>query len=87
MSLARFVAKDKYRPQATEEELADIFLEMDGVVAWNIHDNGEVTIEYDGTRVNERTIEEAIHGLGFVLIHIDDRGDVTPQEISQALSQ
>lgn len=72
MSLARFIARDPYTPGATEEELEDLIPKMHGVIDWTIHPDGDVTLEYDRSRISDEVIEEALKGLGFRLKHICD---------------
>jgi hypothetical protein len=85
MSLARFVARDPYRPQATAEELDNLLLKMDGVIDWTIHDQGEVTVEYDRKRISDELIEDALAGIGFRLTHIFDKPYASPEQIHEAL--
>ena len=85
MNLARFVARDPYRPQATQEELDGLLLKMDGVVDWTIHNEGEVTLEYDPKRISDEIIEDAFAGLGFELTHIFDKRYVSGDQIQDAL--
>jgi hypothetical protein len=59
MGLARFVAQDPYRPRATKEELEGLLDRVDGVLDWTIHDNGDVTLEYDSDRLYEGLLEDA----------------------------
>jgi hypothetical protein len=85
MNLARFVARDPYRPQATQEELDALLLKMDGVVDWTIHSEGEVTLEYDPKRISDEIIEDAFAGLGFELTHIFDIPHASQAEVDKAL--
>lgn len=85
MSLARFIARDPYAPRATEEELEELIPKMHGVVDWTIHSNGDVTLEYDRTRISDETIEEALKGLGFRLRHICDEPEADEAEVHRAL--
>lgn len=85
MNLARFVARDPYRPPATREELDELLLKMDGVIDWTIHGQGEVTLEYDRTRISDELIEDALAGIGFDLTHIFDIPDADQAEIDEAL--
>lgn len=87
MGLARFVAKDPERPPATEEELRDLFYQMDGVLDWTIHDNGDVTVEYESHRIGDQLIEEALEGIGFELYHIYDHPDADDTEVESALEE
>jgi hypothetical protein len=85
MNLATFVARDPYRPRATKEELDGLLLRMDGVEDWTIHGSGEVTLEYDRTRISDELIEDALAGIGFKLKHICDKPDADEAEIHEAL--
>lgn len=87
MGLARFVATDQQRPKATEEELRDLLYKMDGVVDWTIHENGDVTVEYEPHRIGDQLIEDALAGIGFELHHIYDRPDADDAEVETALEQ
>ncbi|MFN2292433.1 MAG: hypothetical protein ACK2UC_14670 [Anaerolineae bacterium] len=85
MGLARFVAQDPYRPRATKEELDGLLDRIDGVLDWTIHDNGDVTVEYDSSRLYEGLIEDALSGSGFKLHHIIDEPDASEAEAEGAL--
>jgi len=85
MGLARFVAQDPYRPRATEEELDELLDRVDGVLDWTIHDNGDVTLEYDSNRIYEGLIEDSLAGIGFKLHHIEDEPDADEVEAEAAL--
>jgi hypothetical protein len=85
MSLARFVARDPYRPSATREELEDLVVRIDGVVDWSISAEGEVTVEYDRKRISDELIEDALAGIGFRLTHLSDKAYVTEAEARRAL--
>jgi hypothetical protein len=85
MSLASFVARDPYRPKATNEELEDLFLKMDGVIDWTIHHQGEVTVEYDHKRISDDLIEDALTGIGFRLKHVCDEPHASQAEVHKAL--
>jgi len=85
MGLARFVAIDPYRPKATKEELDDLLNKVDGALDWTIHDNGDVTLEYDCDRLYEGLIEDALTGIGFKLHHIEDEPDASEAEAEMAL--
>jgi hypothetical protein len=85
MGLARFVAKDPYAPAATEKELEDLIPKIHGVIDWTIHPNGDVTLEYDGSRISDELIEEALVGIGFKLKHICDDPDADEVEAHKAL--
>jgi hypothetical protein len=85
MGLARFVAQDPYRPRATKEELDEMLNKVDGALGWTIHDNGDVTLEYDSSRLYEGLIEDALAGTGFKLHHIEDEPDASEAEAGKAL--
>jgi hypothetical protein len=85
VGLARFVALDPYRPRATKEELDELLNKVDGALAWKIHDNGDVTLEYDSDRLYEGLIEDALAGIGFKLHHIVDEPDASEAEAEMAL--
>jgi hypothetical protein len=85
MSLARFIARDRYAPAATEEELENLIPRMHGVVDWTIHSNGDVTLAYDRSRISDEVIEEALKGLGFQLKHICDEPEANEAEVHRAL--
>jgi hypothetical protein len=85
MGLARFVAQDPYRPRATKEELDELLNKVDGALDWTIHDNGDVTLEYDSDRLYEGLIEDALAGIGFKLHHIEDEPDASEAEAEMAL--
>jgi hypothetical protein len=85
MSLARFVAKDPYRPRATKEELEDLLQRIDGVIDWTIHHQGDVTLEYDRKRISDELIEDALAGIGFELKHIYDEPYATLNDVHKAL--
>jgi hypothetical protein len=70
MGLARFVARDLYRPASSKQELDELLSEMDGVLDWTIHDADEVTVDYDRHRISDEVIEAALAGIGFDLKHI-----------------
>jgi len=85
MGLARFIAKDPYRPAETEQELDELLSEMDGVLDWTIHAGGDVTVEYERHHISDDLIEEALDGLGFELTHIYDQPAVDEAEAREVL--
>jgi len=85
MGLARFVARDPYRPKATKEELDNLLDRVDGVLDWTIHGNGDVTLEYDSSRIDEGLIEDALAGIGFRLHHVLDEPEANEAETDDAL--
>ena len=85
MGLARFVAEDPYRPKATKEELDALLNKVDGALDWTIHDNGDVTLEYDSNCLYEGLIEDALSGIGFRLHHIMDEPEASEAEAESAL--
>ena len=85
MGLARFVAQDPYRPKATKEELDSLLDRVDGVLDWTIHGNGDVTLEYDSSRIYEGLIEDALAGIGFRLHHVLDEPEANEAETDDAL--
>jgi hypothetical protein len=85
MGLARFVAKDPYRPNATKEELDGVLDRVDGALDWTIEDNGDVTLEYDTDRIDEGLLEDALAGIGFRLHHIVDEPVASEAEVESAL--
>lgn len=84
MGLARFIAKDPYKPAATRAELDDLLVEMHGIINWKIGADGEVTVEYDPVRISDQVIEEALDGMGFKLQHIFDKPHASDAEVHQA---
>ncbi|MFN2186171.1 MAG: hypothetical protein ACK2UU_19475 [Anaerolineae bacterium] len=85
MGLARFVAQDPYRPNATKEELDGVLDRVDGALDWKIEENGEVTLEYDTERIDESLLEDALAGIGFKLHHIVDEPVASVAEVEGAL--
>lgn len=85
MGLARFVAQDPYRPNATKEELDGVLDRVDGALDWTIEDNGDVTLEYDAERIDEGLLEDALVGIGFKLQHIVDEPAASVAEAESAL--
>jgi hypothetical protein len=84
--LARFIARDPYDPEATASELEEVVPRLHGVVDWNIHADGDVTIEYFRNPVSEELIEEALGGIGYQVKHIYDHKGVDEVEVQEALS-
>jgi hypothetical protein len=87
LGLVRFVTRDPYRPSETEEEVDELLQEMDGVIDWTIHPDGEVTVEYDTARIDDSLIEDGLAGVGLELEHVFDKPDATDQELQSSLSQ
>lgn len=85
MGLAKFVAKDPYTPPATEDELREFIPQIHGVTNWTIDPDGEVTLEYDESEIDDPLIEEALDGMGFKLKHIFDEPNATEVDVTQAL--
>jgi hypothetical protein len=85
MGLARFVAQDPYRPNATKEELDGVLDRVDGALDWMIEDSGDVTLEYDTERIDEGLLEDALAGIGFKLYHIIDEPAASVAEAESAL--
>lgn len=86
MGLAKFIAKDPYKPAATEKELEELIAEMQGIINWIIHANGEVVVEYDRHLISDELIEEALDGVGFELKHISDKPEAGEDEVVEALA-
>jgi hypothetical protein len=85
MGLARFVARDPYKPAITEQELEEMIAKIHGIINWTIHPDGEVTIEYDRKIISDELVEEALSGVGFRLRHIFDEPDADEEEVETAL--
>jgi len=86
MGLARFVARDPYRPAQSVEEVDELLQEMDGVVDWAFDPDGQVTVEYDPDRINDALIEDALAGVGLQLEHISDEPQAAEKERLRALT-
>jgi hypothetical protein len=83
-----WVAKDPYTPLKTEEELEELLSKMHGVIDWNIHQDGAVTLEYDHHLISEEVIEDALPGgIGFKVQHILDEPDADEAEARKAIEQ
>ena len=87
MGLAKFTAKDPYSPAATEEELDEIIPKIHGVIDWTVHEDGDVTLEYDRHLISDELIEDALVGMGFKLKHILDEPDASEAEVRSALDE
>jgi hypothetical protein len=87
MSLARFMIKDPYAPKSTAAEIDELLGEMEGIQEWTIHDNGDVTLEYNRHEISDEIIEEALSNMGFQLKHILDEPYATETEVRQALDK
>ena len=87
MGLAKFTATDTYTPAATEEELENIIPKIHGVIDWNVHEDGDVTLEYDRHLISDELIEDALVGMGFKLKHILDEPDASEAEVRRALDE
>jgi hypothetical protein len=83
--VGRFVARDPYRPTQTLKEVDELLQEMDGVLDWTIHPDGQVTVEYDPDRITDALIEDSLDGVGLELEHISDR--TVTAETAQVLDQ
>jgi hypothetical protein len=87
MGVARFFAVDTYRPKATRAEVETLLSQMDGVTDWRFHPGGEVVVEYGSNRISDETIEAALEGVGYSLVHISDDPQATGDDADKALSQ
>ncbi len=85
-SMARFVAIDPIVPADTRRELENLMHRFHSVFAWNICPDGEVTVEFDRTRISDAIIEEALVRLGFAVTHIFCEQDADEAEIQRALN-
>jgi len=85
MGLARFLTVDPYRPSETNEKVDELLEAMDGVIDWTIHQNGEVTVEYDADRINDGLIEDGLTGVGVRLKHVFDRPNAAEEELRRSL--
>jgi hypothetical protein len=84
--VARFVAVDLIAPTDTRRELESLMRRFHSVFAWTIHPDGEVTVEFDRTRISDAVIEEALARLGFAVTHMFYEQDVDEGEIQRVLS-
>ncbi len=84
--VARFVAIDPVTPADTRRELENLLHRFHSVFAWNICPDGEVTVEFDRTRISDAVIEEVLGRLGFAVTHVFYEQDVDEAEIQRALS-
>ena len=87
LGLVRFVTRDPYRPSETNEEVDELLQEMDGVIDWTIHQDGEVTVEYDSARIDDSLIEDGLAGVGLELEHVFDKPDATDKELQSSLDR
>jgi hypothetical protein len=85
LGLVRFVMRDPYRPSETNKEVDELLEEMDGVIDWTIHQDGEVTVEYDPARIDDSLIEDGLAGVGLQLKHVFDKPDATGEELQSSL--
>ncbi len=84
--VARFVAIDPIMPADTRRELENLMHRFHSVFAWNICPDGEVTVEFDRTRISDAVIEEVLVRLGFAVTHVFYEQDVDEAEIQRVLS-
>lgn len=63
MGRAIFVASDP--DNVTESNLEDVVPQIEGVVHWQIDEDGTVVVEYDDKAVSMATVEQALEGLGY----------------------
>ncbi len=83
--VARFVAIDPIVPVDTRYELEKLMHRFHSVFAWKISADGEVTVEFDRTRISDATIEEALGRLGFSVTHVFYEQDVDGAELQRIL--
>lgn len=84
--VARFVAIDPIVPADSRRELENLLHRFRSVFAWNVCPDGEVTVEFDRTRISDADIEEALTGLGFAVTHVFYEQDVDEVEIQRVLN-
>ncbi len=84
--VARFVALDPVVPDDTRREIENLMRRFHSVFAWTIHPDGEVTVEFDRTRISDALIEEVLVRLGFNVTHVFYEQDVDEGEIQRVLS-
>jgi len=87
MGLAKFTAKDPFNPTATKDELEEILRKIHGVTDWTIHEDGDVTLEYDRHFISDELIEDALAGMGFKIEHILDDLDASEADVNRALHE
>ena len=73
MGIAKFNAKDPYRPEALKTELNEL--------------RGEVAVEYDNDLINDEMIEDALSGIGLKLKHIADMPHFEEEAVRKVLDQ
>lgn len=84
--LARFVARDPYRPTHSVEEVDELLQKMDGVVDWAFDPDGLVVVEYNPDRIDDSLIEDALAGVGLQLEHVSDEPRADTEELLRALA-
>ena len=84
--VARFVAIDPVMPADTRRELENLMHRFHSVFAWNICPDGEVTVEFDRTRISDAVIEEVLERLGLAVQHVFYEQDVDEAEIQRVLN-
>ncbi len=84
--VARFIAIDPFVPADTWCELENLMRRFHSVFAWTIHPDGEVTVEFDRTRISDTVIEEVLVRLGFAVKHVFYEQDVDEAEVQRVLS-
>lgn len=82
MDLVRFTALDPYDPRATEREIEELIPRFHSVIDWSVQEGDAlerndaaectVAVEYDGTKISDQTIEDALGRLGFRIQHVED---------------
>ncbi len=87
IGIARFYAVDRYRPRATRDEIDALLFKMENVTAWRFHELGEVAVEYRSDLLSDQTIETALEGLGYRLLHISDDPQLPEGDVERALGQ
>ncbi len=83
--VARFVAVDPIVPADTSCEIENLLHRFHSVFAWKIGPDGEVTVEFDRTRISDAIIEEALGRLGFAVTHVFYEQDVDGAELQRVL--
>jgi hypothetical protein len=73
MGVAKFMAIIPTELVHMDLELTELLSRLRGALGWDVTADGEVTVRYDPTRVNGRTITHALRGLGFEPIPIPVR--------------
>jgi len=85
VGIARFFAVDKHRPPATRKEVDALLSKMDGVTDWRFHPDGVVVVAYGSERISAETIEEALEGVGYSLVHLSDAPHATSSDADREL--